>query len=94
MLKLKFDVDMVFGTYMRCLNWRFISQDIGGEQVEKKKTVLLCAIGAKTFSWLVDLTTLSSMEKNGNCLVDVLKTHLGPEKYALFRCSVRVRLLG
>ena len=78
----EFDADVEsFGAYTRRLKQHFISQDIGDKQVDKKRAILLCAIGAKTFALLEDLLAPSTVEdKSFDELVEVLKAHYEPEK--------------
>ena len=68
----EFDADVeCFGAYTRRLNQYFVAQDIGSDQEAKKRAVLLCAIGAKTFGLLEDLiapATVSQLGKlRGEC---------------------------
>lgn len=78
----EFDADVeCFGAYTRRLNQYFVAQDIGSDQEAKKRAVLLCAIGAKTFGLLEDLIAPATVsEKTYDQLVSVLQSHFEPDK--------------
>ena len=72
----EFDADVeCFGAYTRRLNQYFVAQDIGSDQEAKKRAVLLCAIGAKTFGLLEDLIAPATVrQKTYDQLVSVLQS--------------------
>ena len=73
-----------FGAYSRRLEQHFVASGVGEEEVEKRRAILLSAVGASTFSLLKDLIAPATVgEKTFKDLVKALVDHFEPQQSAI-----------
>ncbi|KAF0293985.1 hypothetical protein FJT64_008284 [Amphibalanus amphitrite] len=73
-----------FGAYSRRLEQHFVANSVGEDEVEKRRAILLSAVGASTFSLLEDLIAPAAVgDKTFKELVKILVDHFEPQQSAI-----------